>query len=800
MIAAEQLPAELVDAAISYAGKGLPVFPCNPENKRPLTKRGFEDAATDPEQIRRWWAKWPNAMIGMPTGERSGFWALDVDDPVLFESQTAVNVPATRRCDTGKGYHLLFRFDPSSPVSNSQRHPKTGWPFTELPGAEARGNGGYVIVPPSLHPSGRHYAWHDDTKISQAPDKLLSIVQKKHRNSYENGNQVAPGGDTPYCLAALEDECASIRNAPGGAQEGALNEAALKMGHYVAGEVLSHDTARSRLIAAGLSMASCNPRDPWTVENVTRKVDRSLQDGMAKPKSVPHSNKGGDRFNPKTGEVIENATGEGRTMIEPVDLWQRYSTPPLPKNLLPEVIENFARQHGEVMGVDPSGLAMAALAVCAAATSDEIKLQVKDRDDTWRESARLWVGLVGAPSSKKTPIMNAAIRPLRAIDGNLMRAYMAKIADYEALPAKEKKTASKPKQERRIISDSTVEAAQEVLKDSPRGVLSSQDELSGWFGQMDKYAPGKGAMADRGFWLQAFNGGAYSINRVGRGASYIPNCSVSLLGGIQPEPIRAIVGDAQDDGLIQRLIPVVLRPGSIDRDIPAGEAVTQYDRLIEKLETLRPEPVGGGNVAQFSAQLLRFAPEASAIRREMAEEHLGLVRALEEVSPKLSAHFGKHDGLFARLCILWHCIDATSIHPNREISGHTAQRVAAFMREFIRPSAIAFYAGLLGMSAGHEDIVAVASWVVANGLEEVKARDVQSSSQAFRHFTADQVRQICEKLEAFGWGEWGEPPARSNKPPFRVNPLVHERFADRGREEKERRAQVRAIIQETLRP
>ena len=73
MSAAENLPPALVDAALSYAAKNLPVFPCNASNKRPLTEHGFEDASTDPETIRRWWARWPDAMIGMPTGKRSGF-------------------------------------------------------------------------------------------------------------------------------------------------------------------------------------------------------------------------------------------------------------------------------------------------------------------------------------------------------------------------------------------------------------------------------------------------------------------------------------------------------------------------------------------------------------------------------------------------------------------------------------------------------------------------------------------------------------------------------------------------------
>lgn len=489
---------------------------------------------------------------------------------------------------------------------------------------------------------------------------------------------------------------------------------------------------------------------------------------------------------PDTGEILDD--GPGPIEADPVDLWANHGAPELPQDLLPSAIETFARSHADTMGVDPAGLAMACLAVCGAAITDDIALQVKRHDPTWRESARLWVGLVGSPSMKKTPIISAAVRPLKRLDGNLMRTYVEKRQAYDELTAKERKGVERPKQERRIISDSTIEAAQEVLKDSPRGVLSLQDELSGWFGQMDKYAPGKGAQADRGFWLQAYNGGSYALNRIGRGASYIPNCSIALLGGVQPEPIRAIASDTHDDGLVQRLIPVVLRPGKVGRDVPTDGTLAEYERLIERLELL-----------QAGDAPLRFDDAARSVRERLEAEHLDLATSLESVSPKMAAHFGKHDGLFARLCVLWHCIDHN--HGGRvpeTVSGDTAERVAEFMVRFIRPSAVAFYAGLLGMSAGHERLIDLAAWIVAAEVDEVKARDVQRSGQTFRHVSADEVRQLCEKLEAFGWGSWGEPAPKSNRPRFLVNPCVHSLFAERGAAESARRAKARELIRQTI--
>ena len=157
---------------------------------------------------------------------------------------------------------------------------------------------------------------------------------------------------------------------------------------------------------------------------------------------------------------------------------------------------------------------------------------------------------------------------MRKIDLELWRQYADAVARYSALDKDDKKSADPPPQVRVRLEDTTIEAAQEVLKDSPDGVLLSQDELSGWFGSMDKYNSHRGAAKDRGFWLQSFNGGPYAFNRIGRGPGLVPNLSVSLLGGIQPDLIRKLAADAHDDGMLQRMFPIVLRPAVLGSDEP----------------------------------------------------------------------------------------------------------------------------------------------------------------------------------------------------------------------------------------
>ncbi|HAJ19769.1 MAG TPA: hypothetical protein DCL95_06855, partial [Rhodospirillaceae bacterium] len=76
-------------------------------------------------------------------------------------------------------------------------------------------------------------------------------------------------------------------------------------------------------------------------------------------------------------------------------------------------------------------------------------------------------------------------------------------------------------------------------------------------------------------------GGQYAVNRIGRGAFIIDNLSISILGGIQPEKIKSVINGADDDGMIQRFIPVVLRPAERDRDVEAPAVANEFGDLLE---------------------------------------------------------------------------------------------------------------------------------------------------------------------------------------------------------------------------
>jgi hypothetical protein len=465
------------------------------------------------------------------------------------------------------------------------------------------------------------------------------------------------------------------------------------------------------------------------------------------------------------------AAAEG-TQVYPVDLWGRFPPPDLPVGLLPPVLEELARVQGALMGVDPGGLATSALAVCAAAIPDSITLRMKRHDPSWVESARIWVVLAGEPAIKKTPIIRVAAGPLAALDVKLARQHYADLAKHEALP-KEERPKSPPKRSQLRVEDTTTEAVQETMRDNTEGLLCLQDELSGFFGRMEAYSGAKGASKDRSFWLQSFNGGNYPVQRIGRGSFLIENNSISLLGCIQPDAIRRVAADSVDDGLLQRFFPIVLQTSSVGKDEPAPPVLEWYRELVNALVELRQRVRAG-----LCTLELVFDDGANAIRRELEERHFNLAK-LQTFNRKLAAHIGKLDGLFGRLCIIWHCVEHAhaAILPAM-ISAHTARRVAKFLHGYLLRHAIAFYSGTLGVAQDHDQLADIANHILVHRLKVVTSRDVARGTRQMKRLRGLEIRGACEQLRS-------RPGAA---PKWMVNPLVHTVFADRAEAiSKERR-------------
>ena len=181
------------DAALSYVSKGWLVFPCHSwidgcctceradcdsPAKHPLTPNGCKDATTSTEQVVDWWKQTQGlANVAIATGEQTGVVVLDVDaksgglESLQELERQHGSLPPAPTVQTGSGgKHFYFRYPTNLKVGN-----RTGI----VPGIDVRGNGGYVIAPPSQHVSGKQYTWivSVETPLADAPAWLLQLMQ-----------------------------------------------------------------------------------------------------------------------------------------------------------------------------------------------------------------------------------------------------------------------------------------------------------------------------------------------------------------------------------------------------------------------------------------------------------------------------------------------------------------------------------------------------------------------------------------------------------------------------------------------
>jgi hypothetical protein len=170
----------LGNAAIAYATRGLAVLPCVPAGKAPATPQGCRDATNDIAKIARWWRENPRYNVAVATGPVSKIFVLDVDG---LDAETSLRkleeqhgaLPETVESITPRGRHLFFRCE-NGGVRNSAS--------VIAQGIDVRGDGGYAVLPPSMHPSGRLYAWSVDSAdhFAEAPRWLSNLFGERTNN------------------------------------------------------------------------------------------------------------------------------------------------------------------------------------------------------------------------------------------------------------------------------------------------------------------------------------------------------------------------------------------------------------------------------------------------------------------------------------------------------------------------------------------------------------------------------------------------------------------------------------------
>jgi hypothetical protein len=292
----------LLDAALGYAARGIPVYPvhwprptpggaspacscprgpgCDRAAKHPLVRHGINDATTDRAQLERWWQRWPQANLGLATGVV--FDALDVDGPAGLAALLQLARAADFRLSGplvatgGGGWHFWFR-----PTGLGNRPPR------RLAQVDWRGRGGAVLVPPSQHASGKHYRWLvplDQAPLPEVPAALRALLDPDRPTPTRPARPAGTVGPAmpghPYGRRVLAAELAALGRATLGQRNRTLNACAFKVYRYVAGGVLTDDEVTAAFTMAAQAIG-LNPAE------VRRTLASARTAGLANPRGVP---------------------------------------------------------------------------------------------------------------------------------------------------------------------------------------------------------------------------------------------------------------------------------------------------------------------------------------------------------------------------------------------------------------------------------------------------------------------------------------------------------------------------------
>jgi hypothetical protein len=289
----------LLDAALGFAARGIPVYPvhwarpipggaslacscsrgpgCDRPAKHPLVRHGIHDATTNPAQLERWWSRWPQANLGLATG--IVFDALDVDGPAglaalrQLPAAAGLRLPGPLVATGGGGWHHWF-----APTGLGNRPPRG------LEHVDWRGRGGALLAPPSRHISGRTYRWVrplDRAPLPEIPAALRALLDPDPPATTRPARMAGPAAPGHvYGRTVLAAELAALGRATPGQRNRTLNQTAFKVYRYVAGGLLNDQDVTVAFSEAALAIGL----DP---AEVARTLASARSAGLANPRTVP---------------------------------------------------------------------------------------------------------------------------------------------------------------------------------------------------------------------------------------------------------------------------------------------------------------------------------------------------------------------------------------------------------------------------------------------------------------------------------------------------------------------------------
>lgn len=466
--------------------------------------------------------------------------------------------------------------------------------------------------------------------------------------------------------------------------------------------------------------------------------------------------------------------------------------PPLPlRDVLGPRMAEWVERAAESKGA-PADYVFAAMLAVAGATIGNARWALIWQG--WAEPPVIWAMCIGLPSAGKSPAIDALLHPLRKAERPLREAAKERLAEWQEKAELAKlaettwKEAAKaamkegkpppgmpdgcdagppPHIPRLVVNDGTIERLGAILAAQPRGTLQMRDELAGWLEGMQRYS---GGGSDRPFWLEAFGGRGFTVERMGREPLTIDRLTIGVLGGIQPDRLKSLLFKSDDDGLLARFLPIWPEPAPVRRP-QAWADETAMETALARLVALELVTDEDGEPRPW---FIPFTDDA----RNLMDDFRKAVRGWEGEAEGLMLSFiGKLPGLAARLALVLGYLDfaGEGAGEPHEISVSEFGRAAHLVEAYFLPMAHRAYADAATPKAERaaRRLVGI---IRENGWQSFASRDVLRLDRAGLG-TAAELNPALAALEDGDCIRAVEPPANatSGRPQrlFSVNPAIH---------------------------
>lgn len=745
--------------ALRYAQLGWSIFPLVPGGKDPIITGGFHSSTTDKEQIKRWWRDHPSAGIGM-VPHKSGLCVIDVDTkngqegPAQLEMLEAAHgeLPTTLQqqspSSTSGGRHLFFRCE--EPLSN-----------TKLSAAiDIRSANGYIVIEPTRLEDGSGYGFEDWEVLNQSLPDIATlpswVIKLQSKNMSEAKTSVTQ--DLPPIATRSHDRDALMARL-----ECFLGKAPKAYKRWQGHSDGLKDTSGSAMdfsMMAMLKIAGFN-----------------YLECVALMMSWPHGSQNKARQEDRYWQRLWSRTSdpEFTTTLNPVDPFVRHPTPVFPLHCLPEVVADLAHDLSRASGFDAGAYAFATM-VAASGLIDHRK---RLRMGPMSLPPNLWGGLVAQSGGGKSPVLSAATGYIMIASQSMLKHSIKRYLKWLEAKSKDQDfNQPQPPIRQLVLDDSTTEGCRKTMPDNPEGLLMIQPEISEWIGRMDAYS--NTGSKDRGVWIRAFDTGSVTINRAGSLLpTFIENCSISLICGIQPE-ILGLKFSRSDgagaDGLYQRILCYQMAEqravNYFEYSSPLGKV--NFDLMFDKLLLWRDKS---------EYQDLTLDDDCL----ELAQTYHQAVNQVAARTPakRLAEHLGKYPGLLGRVAfVLQMMFDAEDglANPSGIVTREVFEKALEIMRILLRHAEVVYQdIDQNAMGETNALVKSAAEAILSKRWDHFKSGDLTRDATNWRSARQDHKEAAIDLLIDLGWirditrAEPGKRGRRSDGT-YVVNQIVHQQF------------------------